>query len=136
MATIETVRTKEFSMDYIKFGHGPRNYVILPGLSVQSVMGAADAVIDAFSLAHEDFTLYLFDRRNELPAEYSIYDMAKDTAAAIKALGLNDIFLFGASQGGMIAMTIAIEYPELVKKLALGSTTSHVTKDEADGMNG
>lgn len=135
MATIETVTTNEFTMDYFKFGHGPRTFVILPGLSVQSVMGSADAVSEAFSLAHDDFTIYLFDRRKEIPKEYSVYDMAKDTAAAIKALGLTDIYLFGASQGGMIAMTIAIEHPELVKKLALGSTSSHVTKEQADGID-
>ena len=135
MATIETVKTNGFSMDYIKFGKGPRNFVIIPGLSVQSVMGSVDAVVDAFSLAHEDFTLYLFDRRNELPPEYSVYDMAKDTAAAIKELGLADIYLFGASQGGMIAMTIAIEHPELVKKLALGSTSSHVNMDQAEALS-
>ena len=55
------------------------------------------------SMAHDDFTIYLFDRRNELPDSYSIYDMAKDTASAIKALGLKDICLFGASQGGQTA---------------------------------
>ncbi len=135
MANIETVRTNGFTMDYLKFGHGPNTFVMIPGLSVQSVMGSADAVIDGFSLAHDDFTIYLFDRRNELPDNYSIYDMAKDTAAAITALGLKDICLFGASQGGMIAMTIAIEYPELVKKLALGSTSSNVTREQADGIN-
>ncbi|MBE5826295.1 MAG: alpha/beta hydrolase [Butyrivibrio sp.] len=135
MTTIETVKTDEFTMDYLKFGHGLGTYVIIPGLSIQSVMGSADAVVDGFSLAHDDFTIYLFDRRNELPPTYTIYDMAKDTAAAIKALGLTDICLFGASQGGMIAMTIAIEHPELVKKLALGSTSSHVTKEQADGID-
>ena len=48
-------------------------------------------------------------------------DMARDTADAMKALGLGDVYLFGASQGGMMAMIIAAENPGLVKKLALGS---------------
>ena len=34
--------------------------------------------------------------------------------------------LFGASQGGMIALQIAIDYPELVRRMVLGSTTTHV----------
>ena len=134
MADICTVKTDDFSMDYFKCGRGERSMVILPGLSVQSVMGSADAVADAFTLAHDDFTIYVLDRRNELPSEYSIYDMAKDTAQAIKQLGLSDIYLFGASQGGMIAMTIAIEYPELVKKLALGSTSSHVRPEQYEAL--
>ena len=134
MAEISTVKTDNFSMDYFKFGKGSRTMVILPGLSVQSVMGSADAVAGAFTMAQDDFTIHVFDRRNELPSEYSIYDMAKDTAEVIKKLGLSDIYLFGASQGGMIAMTIAIEYPELVKKLALGSTSSHVKPEQYEAL--
>ncbi len=135
MVKIETVKTDDFSMDYFKFGKGNRIWGILPGISIQSVMGAADSVAEAFSFAQDDFTFYVFDRRKELPSEYSIYDMARDTAKAMKALGLTDIYLFGASQGGMIAMTIAIEYPELVKKLALGSTSSRITDEQYKAIN-
>ncbi len=44
---IETVPTDRFTMEYFRFGAGERPLVILPGLSVQSVMGAADAVAAA-----------------------------------------------------------------------------------------
>ena len=132
---IETVGTDGFTMDYFRFGNGDRTLVIIPGLSIDSVMKYADAVAGAYDSMTDEFTVYLFDRRKELPAEYSIYDMAHDTAAAISKLGLDHICLFGASQGGMIAMTIAIEHPELVKKLALGSTSSHVTKAQYESLN-
>ncbi len=127
---IETVMTKDFSMDYFKFGKGENIMVILPGLSVQSVMGMADAVVRSYEGIAEQFTVYLFDRRKEIPSEYSVYDMGRDTAKAMKELGLKDILLFGASQGGMIAQVIAIEYPELVKKLALGSTSANVKPEQ------
>ena len=94
---IETVRTDRLAMDYFRFGHGKENLVILPGLSVQSVMGAADAVADAYSLLTDDFTIYLFDRRRDLPAVYSLKEMARDTAEAIRALGLGPVCLFGTS---------------------------------------
>ena len=41
---IETVKTDAFTMDYFQFGQGKETLVILPGLSVQSVMDSADAV--------------------------------------------------------------------------------------------
>ena len=123
---VETVKTAAFSMDYFKFGQGENVMVILPGLSVQSVMGLADAVADAYGSFADAFTVYLFDRRKELPAVYPVRAMAEDTAAAFQALGLRDVFLFGASQGGMMAMEIALRHPELVRKLALGSTASRV----------
>lgn len=123
---IETVRTDAFSMDFFRFGRGPRPLVILPGLSVQSVMGAAEAVAAAYRSLEDQFTIYVFDRRRELPPVYTVEDMARDTAAAFETLGLENVCLFGASQGGMIALVIAIEHPELVGKLALGSSAANV----------
>ncbi len=120
----DTVKTNSFTMNYFRFGEGKRTLVILPGLSVQSVMKSAPAVANEYAVMQNDFTVYLFDRREDLPPEYSVYDMAWDTAMAMEALGLRDVCLFGASQGGMIALCIAIEYPELVGKLALGSSAS------------
>ena len=121
---IETVRTADFSMNYFRFGTGERTMVILPGLSIKSVMDAAPAVAKQYAVFQQEFTVYVFDRREELPDTYSAADMARDTAAAMEALGLADVYLFGASQGGMIAMAIAVEYPHLVKRLALGSTAA------------
>ena len=132
---IETVETDSFSMDYVTFGNGDKSLVILPGLSVQSVMGSADAIAEAYDLFTEDYTVYLFDRRKELPDAYSVQDMARDTAEAIKALGLDQVSLMGVSQGGMIAMDIAIRYPELVEKLVLGSTSACVTEDQYKTMD-
>ena len=121
---LKTIKTNGFSMDCLQFGRGERSLVIIPGLSVQSVMGAADAVADAYSLLAHDFTVYLFDRRKDIPTPYSIRQMALDTAAAIDAAGLERVSLFGASQGGMIAMEIAAMYPETVDSLILGSTSA------------
>ena len=45
---IETVHTDTFSMNFFRFGRGEKTLVILPGLSVQSVIGAADAVAAAY----------------------------------------------------------------------------------------
>ena len=53
---IETVHTDTFSMNYFRFGKGEKTLVILPGLSVQSVMGAADAIAAAYQPCEEIFT--------------------------------------------------------------------------------
>ena len=123
---IKTVRTDRFSMDYFHFGRGEQILVILPGLSVQSVMGAADAIAAAYRPLEDRFTIYVFDRRSDIPPRYPVREMARDTAEAFKALGLQNVCVFGASQGGMIALVMAIEYPELIRKMVLGSTSAHV----------
>ena len=127
---IETVRTDAFSMDFFRFGRGKETLVILPGLSIQSVMGAADSIAGAYRLLADDFLIYVFDRRKDLPPTYSVDDMAKDTAEAIRALKLECVNIFGASQGGMIAMKIAVTSPELVSRLVLGSTSARLTEEK------
>ena len=126
---IETIETGSLAMDYFRFGSGDRALVILPGLSVQSVMHLASAVERAYRPLANDFAIYVFDRRKNLPDAYPVYEMARDTAEAIRALGLQKASLLGASQGGMMAMTIAIEQPDLVENLVLCSTSARV--DEA-----
>ena len=62
MAELGCVKTKDFEMDYCKFGHGDKMFVILPGLSVQSVMGAADAIEGSYNTKADEYTTYVFDR--------------------------------------------------------------------------
>ena len=131
---IETVTTDSCSMNYFKFGKGAQTLIMIPGLSVQSVMGSAELVASAYAPMSDDFTIYLFDRRSDLPATYTVDDMARDTAGAIRKLGLSNVDIFGASQGGMIAMKIAIDNPDLVHKLVLGSTSAKIGDNEFDGV--
>ena len=122
----ETITAPGFSMEYFRFGKGQKTLIILPGLSVQSVMGAADAIAEAYRSLSDAYTVYVFDRRADLPPVYSVREMARDTAEAMQALGLENACVFGASQGGMIGLVIAVEHPELVGKLVLGSSSAHV----------
>ena len=134
--TIENVKTERFSMDFFRFGKGEKALVILPGLSVQSVMGAADMIADAYRSLSDHYTIYVFDRRKDLPAAYPVRDMARDTAEAFRTLGLEKVCLFGASQGGMIALVLAIEYPELVGRMVLGSSSAHVREEQYRVLEG
>ena len=131
---IGTVPTDDFSMQYLRFGKGTQTFVILPGLSVQSVMGSAAAVRDAYAPLADACTIYLLEPRTDLPDRYTIADMADDAAAALEALGLQNVCLFGVSQGGMIAMETAICYPDLVHKLILGSTAARETETLAQTL--
>ena len=85
---IQTVTTAGFSMDYICFGNGAETMVILPGLSVQSVLPQAKAIAKQYARFTDDYTVYLFDRRKELPPVYTVEDMANDTVQAMESLGL------------------------------------------------
>ncbi len=121
---VNTVRIKDNEMNYIVLGSGKKNFVIIPGLSIHSVMGLVEAIAEAYKDFNTEYTVYLFDRAKNISEGYSVRDMAKDTVEAMKALNIENADIFGASQGGMIAEYIAIDYPELVNKMVLGSTLS------------
>lgn len=64
---------------------------------------------------------------------YTLSLMAVDTIGLMDALGFDSAHLVGASMGGMIAQTIAIEYPERVRSLtSLMSSTGDPSVGQYD----
>ena len=116
------VDTGKMKMAYFSFGKGERAMVILPGLDCKSALEFAPAVENAYRMFKDDFTVYVFDRREDMPDPYPIRQMAQDTAEAMRALSLKNACVFGASMGGMIAQYLASDHPETVEKMLLGST--------------
>jgi pimeloyl-ACP methyl ester carboxylesterase len=59
-------------------------------------------------------------------APYLLRDMARDTIGLMDHLGLDSAHVAGASMGGMIAQTLAIEYPDRVDSMvSMMSTTGN-----------
>ena len=112
------------TMDYVTFGTGTRPLVIIPGLSVRGVKGAAASLAYMYRLFAKDFKVYVFDRKADIPEEYTVREIASDVAEAMRFLDISNADIFGVSQGGMIAQYLAIDHPELVHKLVLGVTLS------------
>lgn len=122
LARVETISVREDEMDYTVFGNGSKTFVIIPGLSIHSVMSSAEAIAAAYQDFTADYTVYVFERPKKLREGMTNKDIAEETTAAMKTLGIESADIFGASQGGMIAMEIAINHPDTINKLILGST--------------
>lgn len=116
-----TVPIDDTEMCYVSFGHGKKALAVLPGLSdgLATVNGKALILAPPYREYFDEYTVYMFSRRNDLPQGFTIRDMAADQARALKALGIEKTAVMGVSQGGMIAQYIAVDYPEMVEKLVL-----------------
>lgn len=59
---------------------------------------------------------------------YTLSDMAADAVGLLDALGIDKVHIVGASMGGAIAQTMAIEHPHRVRSLtSMMSTTGNVS---------
>lgn len=119
------------------------------------IMGAAAQLIhwpDAFckALVESGLQIIRFDNRDaglsshmtdapppDLPAvlagdlksvSYTLSDMAADAVGLMDALGVSKVHVVGASMGGQIAQTMAIEYPDRIRSLtSMMSTTGNMS---------
>ena len=121
-----TVKLHNNEMDYFAFGSGKTPFVMLPGLSVKSLMNSAEGIAYAYRMFSDDFTVYCFERPKFLSENNTLEQVAEDTAEAMQILNIQNACVFGTSMGGMLAQYLAINHPELVSKLLLASTCSRL----------
>ena len=121
-----SVRVGNSEMDYISFGNGNRDLIMLPGLGdgLTTVKGMALVFSVLYRIYAKEFRVYVFSRKNHMQEGYSTREMAKDQAEAMAALGISKADVIGISQGGMIAQYLAIDYPDLVNRLILVVTSA------------
>lgn len=100
--------------------------MIIPGVAIKSVMDSAEFVAVQYRSLAADRDIYVFDRREDLQKEQSIYDMAGDIIAAMDMLDIKNADIYGVSQGGMIAQVIAAQRKDLVRRLILCSTAAYI----------
>lgn len=120
------IKIGQADIDYISFGNGTKNLIMIPGLGdgLKTVKGMAIPFAFMYKQFAKEYKIYVFSRRNKLTKGFTTKDMANDIVAAMDLLNIPNADIIGVSQGGMIAQYIAINNPEKVKKLILVVTSS------------
>ncbi len=127
------VRVNGIEMHVMQSGVGPALVMIHGG------MGTA---LDNFSAAIEElssnFKVFAPDSRGHgktrnpaMQLSYSL--MADDIADLISKMQLNHPYVFGWSDGGQIALDLAIRYPNLPAAIAVGGAYIHLSDQYIDG---
>lgn len=106
---------------YLKIGHGP------PLVSVQGLTpehAVPKGLERRFALAHarplaREFTVYVVNRKRGLQAGESMSSIAGHLANAIEHDLGRPVFLDGTSTGGSVALQLAVDRPDLVRRLVV-----------------
>jgi pimeloyl-ACP methyl ester carboxylesterase len=119
---VSKVKVNDIQLYYEVHGRG-EPLVLIMGLGANT--RGWDMQIPVFS---REFQVVAFDNRgsgrsDKPDSRYSIRLFADDTAGLMDALGIASAHVYGQSMGGLIAQELALDYPDRVRTLVLGSTT-------------
>ena len=125
-----SIKKDDFDVDYVSFGNGNKNLIMIPGLgdAIKTVKGLSIPYSIIYKEFAKDYKVYLISRKNYIDKNYTIRDMADDIIRVMDEINIKSASFIGVSQGGMIAQEIAINYPDRVDKLVLAVTASKPNK--------
>ncbi|MFT4825268.1 MAG: pimeloyl-ACP methyl ester carboxylesterase [Halioglobus sp.] len=137
---IQFAKSDGLNIAYAVFGSGAHDILMAPGiishLNIQSHMPSirdTATAIGAFS------RIICFDKRGQGLSDPSVSvpsleERVHDIKAVMDAAGLDQVILYGISEGGPMCMQFAHDYPERVKGLILLGTTARWLQSEAYPM--
>ena len=106
-------------MYYEIHGKGPALLLLHPGMGA---IPAWPAAIEYFSKAYQVIAPEQMGhgRTADIPSRMMNYhDMAEDTVELLNQLRIESVYVVGFSDGGIVGLDLAINHPQLVKKLAV-----------------
>jgi len=121
-----TIQVGGSDMHYVAFGKGTKPLVIIPGLGdgLRTVKGTGRVMALSFRSYARDYRVWIFSRKNELESGFTTRDMAREQAEAMEQLNIDNAYVMGVSQGGMIAQWLAIDYLQKVARLVVAISLS------------
>jgi len=123
------VKIPSGALNYLSFGKGQKNLIIIQGLNVRDIKGAGASLALMYKLFSKNYRVWFFDRRMFVKDGLTNWDLAEDIYFAMKELDIESADLLGVSQGGMIALALTLEHPDRVGKLVLGVTSSRANQN-------
>ena len=108
-------------LPYARFGRGQRPLVAIQGLMLENVPPPAYATA-IYRFLGRDHTVYAVMRRPGLRPGTTIADMAADHAVMIREEFGGPVDVIGTSTGGSIALQLAADHPDVVRRLVVHSS--------------
>jgi pimeloyl-ACP methyl ester carboxylesterase len=103
--------------------HGTGQPLVLLHGAFSAIGTSFDALVPSLAKTRQviAFEMQAHGRTADIDRPLSMEQMADDTAAALRQLGIDQADFFGYSMGAGIALQVAIRHPEMVRKLVLAA---------------
>jgi pimeloyl-ACP methyl ester carboxylesterase len=114
---------------FLRLGQGP-SLLVASGLTAQNASPTGWQRRMSLGWAPplaEHFTVYLVNRRAGLESNTTMADLAADYAGAIERDLGGTAFVHGTSTGGSIALQLAIDHPDLVRRLVVAAAACRLS---------
>jgi pimeloyl-ACP methyl ester carboxylesterase len=116
---------------YVCFGKGEDTLLVFsggPGNTLPS--GFMMRFFGQFKHLSKNCVVYVMGRKGGLPEGYTTRDMAEDYATVIKEEFDGESFdVMGMSYGGLIAQHLAVDHPELVRRLVIAMSVYQFSEE-------
>ena len=71
------------SMNYISFGKGEKNLIMIQGLNTNGISGSANMLGFMYRIFAKDYKVHMFDRRDNIDKDITVREFASDIALAM-----------------------------------------------------
>lgn len=119
-------------MEYLRYGHGPRTALWLPGGPGSELPEGLAAWLQGQQvrpLVDAGFSVWIVTRRRHMPEGHTVADMAEDCARLIRDEFAGHIEVaVGVSYGGMISQYLAADHPETVGRVVVALSAVRITE--------
>jgi pimeloyl-ACP methyl ester carboxylesterase len=120
------------NLPYVRINGGQNNLIIFDGLDFNHKPPSGLMLRMSIGWAKRlttEYTVYLVNRKPDLPIGYSMQNMSNDYATMIREEFEGAVDVIGMSTGGPIAQYFAIDHPDLVRRLVLAMTGYRLTEE-------
>lgn len=119
-------------LPYNRLGRGSRPLVVLQGLTFEhrslSALEAPFALWPYRAFA-ADFTVFVVSRRPHVPPGHGMDGFARDHAEAFRSAFGGPVDVLGVSTGGSVALQLAADHPDVVRRLVIQSSACRLGPD-------
>ncbi len=115
-------------MPFNRLGNGPRPLLIVQGLLFEN-KPQSGWMVGTYKFLARDYTTFVVLRKPNMPAGYTMQNMADDYAELVRTEFGGPIDVLGVSTGGSIVQHLAADHPDLVRRLVIHSSAYTLSED-------